>query len=76
ILIDKSTLFTAKHLAIVTKYLTKNRPVLRYLGIIELNNCDAKSISKDLKRFITAKSLNIKNLAHFGNDRASTILGY
>ncbi|CAG8579745.1 18231_t:CDS:2 [Racocetra persica] len=75
ILIDKSTSFTAKHLAIVTKYLTQNTPVLRYLGMIELDNCNAESITNNLERFIIAKSLNIENPTHFGSDRASTILG-
>ncbi|CAG8845828.1 11255_t:CDS:1, partial [Gigaspora margarita] len=38
ILIDESTSFTAKHLAIVAKYITQNTPVLQYLGMIELEN--------------------------------------
>ncbi|CAG8838136.1 1520_t:CDS:1, partial [Cetraspora pellucida] len=70
ILVDESTSFTAKHLAIITKYLINNKPILRYLGIIEFTNCDAKSITEDLERFIIAKSLNIKNIFHFGSDGA------
>ncbi|CAG8634044.1 211_t:CDS:2, partial [Dentiscutata heterogama] len=76
ILVDESTSFNTKHLAIVAKYLINNKPVLRYLGIIELTNCNAKSITEDLERFIIAKSLNIKNIFHFGSDGASTMLGH
>ncbi|CAG8816128.1 26621_t:CDS:2, partial [Gigaspora margarita] len=56
-----------------TKYITQNTPVLRYLGMIELENCSAESITNNLERFIIAKSLNIENLSHFGSDRAKPI---
>ncbi|CAG8558437.1 5027_t:CDS:2, partial [Scutellospora calospora] len=74
ILIDESTSFTSKYLAIVTKYLTQNSPVLRYLGIIELDNCNAESITNNLEIFITAKSLNIKNSTHFGKSIKGALL--
>ncbi|CAG8489063.1 293_t:CDS:2 [Scutellospora calospora] len=76
ILIDESTIFTNKHLAIVTKHLTKNKPILRYLGMIKLEDCSAELITINLKRFILAKLLNIENLVHFGSDSASTMLSY
>ncbi|CAG8853784.1 45492_t:CDS:1, partial [Gigaspora margarita] len=70
------TMFTSKHLAIVTKHLFENKPILRYLGMIELDDCGAESITANLKRFILAKLLNIEYLIHFGSDGASTILGH
>ncbi|CAG8720731.1 8026_t:CDS:2 [Gigaspora margarita] len=73
--IIQDTSFTAKHLAIVTKYIAQNTPVLQYLGMIELENCNSESINNNLERFIIAKSLNIENLTHFGSDGASTMLG-
>ncbi|CAG8840593.1 25390_t:CDS:2, partial [Gigaspora margarita] len=74
LMIDKSTLFTAKHLAIVSKYISKNNSVLYYLGLVELDDCSAEAIMEDLKRFITTKSIDINNLIHFGSDSASTML--
>ncbi|CAG8623393.1 7768_t:CDS:2, partial [Scutellospora calospora] len=72
-LIDESTSFNAKHLLIVAKYFINNKLVLQYLRIIELTNCNAKSITKDLERFIIAKSLNIKNIFYFRSDIQNTL---
>jgi len=48
-MIDESTCFTSKHLAIVIKYISNHIPVLRYLGMIELDDCEAESITEELK---------------------------
>ncbi|CAG8844262.1 40438_t:CDS:2, partial [Gigaspora margarita] len=53
-----------------------NKPILRYLEIIKLDDCRAKSITANLKRFILAKLLNNKYLVHFRSDSTSTILGH
>jgi hypothetical protein len=74
-MIDESTSFTAKHLAIVSKHISENKPVLRYLGLVELDNCNSETIMENLNQFIIAKSININNLIHFGSDGASTMLG-
>ncbi|CAG8765906.1 21017_t:CDS:1, partial [Gigaspora rosea] len=70
------TMFTSKHFAILTKHLSKNKPILCYFGMIELDDCKAKSITANLKRFILAKLLNIEHLVYFGSDSASTILSH
>ncbi|CAG8818284.1 8522_t:CDS:2, partial [Cetraspora pellucida] len=70
------TIFTNKHLAVVTKHLSENKPILCYLGMIELEDCSAKTMTINLKRFILAKLLNIENLVHFGSNDASIMLGY
>lgn len=61
-MIDESTCFTAKNLAIVIKYISNHSPVLRYLGMIELDDCSAESITNELQRFMLAKMLNINDL--------------
>ncbi|CAG8603362.1 15059_t:CDS:2, partial [Dentiscutata heterogama] len=76
ILIDKSTIFTNKHLAVVTKHLSENKPILHYFEMIKLEDCSAESFTINLKRFILAKLLNIENLVHFGSDGTSTMLGH
>ncbi|CAG8731940.1 9348_t:CDS:2, partial [Cetraspora pellucida] len=58
------------------EHLSENKPILRYLGMIELEDCSAETITINLKRFILAKLLNIKNLVHFGSDGASTMLDH
>ncbi len=46
ILIDESTTVSEeKHLVIISKHMTNNVPVLRYLGLIELDDCSANNIT-------------------------------
>ncbi|CAG8847503.1 32983_t:CDS:2, partial [Gigaspora margarita] len=75
LMIDESTSFIAKYFAIVSKHISENNSVLRYLRLVELDDCSTEAIMEDLKRFITAKSIDINNLIHFGSDGASTMLG-
>ncbi|RGB39622.1 hypothetical protein C1646_664476 [Rhizophagus diaphanus] len=59
ILLDESTTITIdKHLAILSKHMVGNEPVLRYLGMINLEKCDANSIMRDIKIFLNAKGKN------------------
>jgi hypothetical protein len=57
IMIDESTCFTVKNLAIVIKYISNHTPVLRYLGMIKLDDCSAGSITNELQQFTLAKCL-------------------
>jgi len=76
LLIDESTTITdEKHLVLVSKHMANNVPVVRYLGLIELDDCSANSITAYIKRFLIEKDLQIKNIAHFGSDGASVITG-
>ena len=55
--------------------MANNVPVVRYLGLIELDDCSANSITAYIKRFLIEKDLQIKNIAHFGSDGASVMTG-
>src|ERR1044072_2894064 len=68
ILIDVSTSITdEKHLVIVSKHIANNVLVLRYLGLIELDNCSANNITTQIKSFLNEKGLQVENIAHFGS---------
>jgi hypothetical protein len=55
-LIDESTTITdEKHLVLVSKHMANNVPVVRYLGLIELKDCNANSITAYIKNFLTEK---------------------
>jgi hypothetical protein len=76
ILIDESTTITdEKHLVLVSKHIANNVPVLRYLGLIELDDCSANNITTQIKSFLNKKGLQIKDIAHFGSDGASVMTG-
>jgi len=53
---------------LVSKHIENNVPTLRYLGLIELNDCSANNITAHIKSFLEKKELQIKNIAHFGSD--------
>ncbi|CAG8501312.1 162_t:CDS:2 [Scutellospora calospora] len=71
IIIDESTSIDEKHLVIASHHLASNIPIVRYLGLINLEDCRAESIIKELELFIAKKNLHIKNIAHFCSDGAS-----
>ncbi len=76
ILIDESTTITdEKHLVIVSKHISNNVLVLRYVGLIELDDCTANNIVIQIKNFLMEKELQVENIAHFGSDGASTMIG-
>ena len=76
ILIDESTAITdEKHLVIVSKHIVNNVLILRYLGLIELNDCSANNITTQIKSFLNKKGLQIKDITHFGSDGASVMIG-
>jgi len=76
IMIDETTSISdEKHLAIVSKHMSHNVPVLRFIGLIELENCTANSILEQMLKFIQVNELNLDNLIHFGSDGASTMVG-
>jgi hypothetical protein len=76
IMIDETTSISdEKHLAIVSKHMSHNVPVLRFIGLIELEDCTANNILKQILEFIQVNELNLDNLIHFGSDGASTMVG-
>ncbi|CAG8806039.1 23017_t:CDS:2, partial [Cetraspora pellucida] len=66
---------SSKNLAIISKHISKNVPVYRYLGMIELTKETANAIVKELNIFIYAKNLPINRLINMGSDGASIMLG-
>jgi hypothetical protein len=75
ILLDESTTITIdKHLAIISKHMVGNEPVLWYLGMINLEQCDASSIMRDIGIFLNAKGISFQNLYHIESDRASVMI--
>ncbi|CAB4462023.1 unnamed protein product [Rhizophagus irregularis] len=76
IMIDETNSITdEKHLAVVSRHISHNVPVTRYLGMINLDELTAEAIAFDLKSFIIAKGLKVENLLHFGSDGAATLIG-
>lgn len=76
ILLDESTTITTdKYLAILSKHMVENEPVLLYLGMINLEKCDANSITRDIKIFLNAKGISFQSLYHIGSDGASVMMG-
>ncbi|GBB97182.1 hypothetical protein RclHR1_29300002 [Rhizophagus clarus] len=76
IMIDKTTFISnEKHLAIVSKHFLHNIPVLRYIRLIELENCITDNILIQILEFIQNNGLNLNSLIHFGSDDASTMVG-
>lgn len=76
IMIDETNSITdEKHLAVVSRHISHNVPVTRYLGMIDLDDLTAEAIAFDLKSFIIAKGLKVENLLHFGSDGAATLIG-
>ena len=76
ILLDESTTITIdKHLAILSKHMVGNEPVVRYLGMINLEECDANSITRDIEIFLNVKGLSLQSLYHIGSDGASVMTG-
>jgi hypothetical protein len=75
ILLDESTTVTIdKHMAIVSN-MVGNEPILRYLGMINLKECNANSIVRDIEIFLGAKGISFKSLYHIGSDGASVMTG-
>ena len=58
ILIDESiTITDEKYLVIVSKHISNNIPILRYVGLIELDDCTANNIVIQIKNFLMEKEL-------------------
>ena len=74
-MIDESTSIDEKHLIIASQHMSLNTPVIRYIGLVKLEDCKSESIMRELTKFITSKGLCIANIAHFGSDSASTMIG-
>ena len=49
--------------------------VLTYLGLVQLEQCDAESFVLALKRFLAYKKLDLKNLAANGTENAFVMVG-
>ncbi|CAG8608681.1 10494_t:CDS:2 [Dentiscutata heterogama] len=58
--------------AIVSKHIVENIPVLRYLGLIELDETNTEAIVNNLKNFLIAKMLDTQKLMHFGSNGNKT----
>ncbi|CAB4493264.1 unnamed protein product [Rhizophagus irregularis] len=58
----------------VSKHFSHNVPVLRYIGLIELEDYTADNILTQILEFIQNNGLNLDNLIHFGSDDASTMV--
>jgi hypothetical protein len=62
-------------LAIVSKHMSDNYAIVRFLGIINLTDAAAQPTVDHINQLILAKNLNDRNLYHLGSDGASTMLG-
>ena len=65
-----------KHLAIVGKYIANNMPIMRYLGLIDLESTDSEHIYNKIKLFCISNEISYQNVIHFGSDGASNMTGY
>ena len=75
-MIDKTNSITnKKHLAIMSRHISHNVPVTRYLGVIDLDELNAEAITLNLKNFIVAKGLEVKKVLHIGSDGTTTLVG-
>lgn len=62
-MIDESNTVTKeKTLAIVSKHIISNIPVYRFVGLIELKDCSANGIMKELNKFFEDKNLSVLSL--------------
>ena len=77
LLLDESnTNSTAeKTLALVSKHITDDMPVLCFLGLIKINNATSDSLLSVVESFLLQKGLEISKMYHFGSDGASNMCG-
>ncbi|CAG8570078.1 41392_t:CDS:2, partial [Gigaspora margarita] len=68
--------YKRKTLAIVSKHIISNIPVYRFVGLIELKDCSANGIMKELNKFFENKNLSVLSLGYLGSDSASVMLGH
>jgi len=64
-----------KYLAIVGKCITNNIPFMRYLGMVNLDSTDGKSIFNHIILFCNSNEIPHHNIIHFGSDGASNMTG-
>ncbi|CAG8780318.1 19997_t:CDS:2, partial [Racocetra fulgida] len=75
LMIDESNTITKeKTLAIVSKHVIFNMPVYRFIRLIELKDCSANGIMKELNEFFKIKNLSVLTLGQFGSDETSVML--
>ncbi|CAG8504672.1 9051_t:CDS:2 [Cetraspora pellucida] len=72
---ESNTIKQEKMLAIVSKHLSDNYPVVQFLGIIQLDDAAAQSIVNNINHFLMAKKLDISYMYHMESDGASTMIG-
>ena len=78
LLLDESNdVSVTKMLGILVIYFSTNtgKVVSTYLGLVQLDQCNAESIVLALKRFLADKKLDLKNLTAIGSDNASVMVG-
>ncbi|CAG8728790.1 20588_t:CDS:2, partial [Cetraspora pellucida] len=59
---------------ILAEHIVKNMSVLRYLGLIELDETNAETIVNNLQKFFIAKMLDTQKLMHFGSNEINPFM--
>ena len=74
---EPNNISVTKLLGILVIYYSTNigHVVSTYLGLVQLDQCNAESIVLALKRFLADKKLNLKKLTAIGTDNASVMVG-
>ncbi|GBB98166.1 hypothetical protein RclHR1_03150029 [Rhizophagus clarus] len=72
---ENITITIDKHLAILSKHMVGNEPILRYLGMVNLEKYDANLITKDIEIFLNAKGILFQFLYHIESDGISVMTG-
>ena len=78
LLLDESNNISVKKLlgiSIIYYSHSSHKVESTYLGIIQLEKCDALSIIKALKQLLISKKVNINNCIAIGTDNASVMVG-
>ncbi|KAL0198379.1 hypothetical protein M9458_006919, partial [Cirrhinus mrigala] len=78
LLLDESTdVSVSKYLGIVIRYFSEDKAnvVATYLGLVELEGGDAKTIARAILTFLEKCGLKRKNLLGIGTDNASVMTG-
>ena len=65
-----------KYLAIVGKFTINNMPIMRYLGMINLDSTVGEKIYDHIISFCNLNEISCDKIIHFGSDGASNMTGY
>jgi len=64
-----------KYLAIVGKCIANNMPIMRYLGLINLDSTVGENIYNQIISFCVSNEISYHQIIHFGSDGASNMTG-